>query len=105
MASIVTCTLSGDPLPGDELLFYWLDARGGRSATATRVRDGDTPEDIVQRMVDTSEFNGAHFSIAARGRTIVCLASPSRPPGTYAVEVRGTGTGSLDLDANASDRL
>jgi hypothetical protein len=98
MPKIVTCTLTGEPHVGDALLFYWMDDRGGRCASATTVQDGDTTQSILQHMIDKTEFLPSFFTFGIKGNSILCLETVLCTKGHYAVEVRGTGTAVLTLD-------
>ena len=94
---IVRCVLSGTPTPGDQLFWYWLDSRGGRSATACKVSLGESLEDLAQKMVAGSEF-GMHFAVAVKKNIITCIVHPGCPHGTFCTETLGSGSVKLSLE-------
>lgn len=96
MPGVITCTLTGEPAPGDEIFWYWCDARGGRSECCTIVIEGDTNESIVARMVGRSNWTST-LSLAAKGNTIICIPQSGAPAGSYPTEVRGKGTAKLTV--------
>ena len=94
---IVRCVLSGTPTPGDQLFWYWLDSRGGRSASSTVVGPGQSLEDLAQSMAGRSEF-GSHFAIAAKKNVISVIVHPGCPHGTFCTETIGSGSVKLTLE-------
>jgi len=94
---IVRCILSGTPTPGDQLFWYWLDARGGRSASSCVVGPGQSLEDLAQGMAGRSEF-GSHFALAAKKNVITAIVHPGCPIGTFCTETIGSGTTKVTLE-------
>jgi hypothetical protein len=94
---IVRCVLEGTPTPGDQLFWYWLDARGGRSASSCVVGLGHSLEDLAGAMAGRSEF-GSFFALAAKKNVVTCIVHPGCPHGTFCTETLGSGSVKLSLE-------